>query len=187
VLAAYEAADRERSIRDRRWTIEHLFIGRPDHYPRIRALGVVVSAQDHLYLAAPSLANYWGRARAEQVTPVRTFLDEKLLVAGGTDSPVIPYNPFWSMYHFITRETISDGVYGANQRIGREDALRIFTINNARLTFEENVKGSIEPGKLADLVVLSGDYLTVPEKQIESLKALATMVGGRFVYTDPAW
>ena len=186
VLAAYEAADKERSIRERRWAIEHLFIGRPDHYPRIRALGVVVSAQDHLYLAAPSMAKYWGRARAEQVTPVRTFLDEKLLVAGGTDSPVIPYNPFWAMYHFITRDTISDGVYGAGQRITREEALRIYTINNARLTFEENIKGSIESGKLADLVVLSADFLTVPESAIPSIKPLATMVGGRFVYvTEP--
>ena len=182
VLAAYEAADKERSIRERRWAIEHLFIGRPDHYPRIRALGVVVSAQDHLYLAAPSMAKYWGRARAEEVTPVRTFLDEKLLVAGGTDSPVIPSNPFWAMYHFITRDTISDGVYGAGQRITREEALRIYTINNARLTFEENIKGSIEPGKLADLVVLSADFLTVPESAIPSIKPLATMVGGRFVY-----
>jgi len=187
VLDAYEAADREKSIKGRRWAIEHFFIARPDHFPRARALELVVSAQDHLYLAAPSMAKYWGRSRAEQVTPVRTFMDERLLVAGGTDSPVIPYNPFWSMYHFITRETISDGVYGANQRIGREAALQMFTINNARLTFEEKLKGSIEPGKLADLVVLSADYLTIPEKQIESLKALATMVGGRFVYTDPAW
>jgi len=185
VLSAYEAADKERSIKDKRWAIEHLFIGRPDHYPRIRALGVVVSAQDHLYLAAPSMAKYWGRARAEQVTPVRTFLDEKLLVAGGTDSPVIPYNPFWAMYHFITRETISDGVYGANQRITREEALRMFTINNARLTFEESIKGSLEPGKLADLVILSADFLTVPESSIQSIKPVATMVGGRFVFGGP--
>ena len=182
VLDAYEAADKERSIKGRRWSIEHLFIGRPDHYPRIRTLGVVVSAQDHLYLAAPSMAKYWGRERAEQVTPVRTFLDERLLVAAGTDSPVIPYNPFWSMYHFITRDTISDGVYGANQRITREEALRMYTINNARLTFEEAIKGSIEPGKLADLVILSADFLTVPEREIQSIKPVATMVGGKLVF-----
>ena len=99
---------------------------------------------------------------------------------------MIPYNPFWAMYHFISRETISDGVYGANQRITREEALRVFTINNAKLTFEENLKGSIGRGKLADLVVLPADILTIPEKQIESLKPVATMVGGRFVYSDPA-
>jgi predicted amidohydrolase YtcJ len=186
VLDAYEAANRERSIKDRRWTIEHWFIAAPDQFPRARALGLAISAQDHLYLAAPSVAKYWGRERAENITPVRTFLDEGFLVAGGTDSPVIPYNPFWAMYHFITRDTISDGVYGAAQRITREDALRVYTINNARLTFEENLKGSIEAGKLADLVVLAADYLTIPEKQIESLKPVATMVGGRFVYMDPA-
>jgi predicted amidohydrolase YtcJ len=133
------------------------------------------------------MAKYWGRARAENVTPVRTFLDQGLLVAGGTDSPVIPYNPFWAMYHFITRDTISDGVYGPDQAITREDALKLYTINNAKLTFEDNAKGSIEKDKLADLVVLSADYLEVPVKQIESIKALATMVGGRFVYQDPSW
>jgi predicted amidohydrolase YtcJ len=151
----------------------------------VKALGIAVSAQDHLYLAAPSMTKYWGRARADQVTPVRTFLEQGFLVAGGTDSPVIPYNPFWAMYHFITRDTISDGVYGANQRITREDALKLFTINNARLTLEDQAKGSIENGKLADLVVLSADYLGVPEKEIESIKPLATMIGGHFVYTDP--
>jgi len=187
VLDAYEAANRERSIKGKRWTIEHWFIAAPDQFPRARALDVAISAQDHLYLAAPSMAKYWGRERAEQVTPMRTFLDQGFMVAGGTDSPVIPYNPFWAIYHFITRDTISDGVYGPSQRISREEALRVYTINNARLTFEDNLKGSIEPGKLADLVVLSADYLTVPEKQIESLKALATMVGGRFVYMDSAF
>src|SRR5437660_9387128 len=93
VLDAYEAADRERSIRGRRWTIEHYFIARPDQFARVRALGLAISAQDHLYLAAPSVAKYWGRERAEQVTPMRTFLDQGFLVAGRTDSPVIPYNP----------------------------------------------------------------------------------------------
>jgi predicted amidohydrolase YtcJ len=185
VLDAYQAANAERSIAGKRWTIEHYFIARPDQFATVKALGIAVSAQDHLYLAAPSMAKYWGRARADQVTPVRTFLEQGLLVAGGTDSPVIPYNPFWAMYHFITRDTISDGVYGANQRITREDALKLFTINNARLTLEDQAKGSIENGKLADLVVLSADYLGVPEKEIESIKPLATMIGGHFVYTDP--
>jgi predicted amidohydrolase YtcJ len=187
VLDAYEAADRDRSINGKRWTIEHFFIARPDHFPRVKALGLAVSAQDHLYLAAPSMAKYWGRARAEHVTPLHTFLDQGLLVGGGTDSPVIPYNPFWSMYHFITRDTISDGVYGLDQAITREDALKLYTINNARITFEDNAKGSIEKDKFADLVVLSADYLEVPVRQIPSIKALATMVGGRFVYEDPAW
>jgi len=89
------------------------------------------------------------------------------------------------MYHFVTRDTISDGVYGAHERISREQALRTYMINNAKLSFEEAIKGSLETGKLADLVVISGDFLTVPDKEIERMRALATMVGGRFVYTTP--
>src|SRR5213078_3752575 len=74
--AVGDAANSDQSIRGKRWSIEHFFIARPDHFPRVRALDLVVSAQDHLYLAAPSLVTYWGRQRAEQVTPVRTFLDQ---------------------------------------------------------------------------------------------------------------
>jgi predicted amidohydrolase YtcJ len=183
VLDAYEAADRDSSIKGRMWVIEHAFIARPDHYPRMRALGLAISAQDHLYLAAPSMKAYWGPQRAENVTPMATFLRERFLVAAGTDSPVIPYSPFWALYHFVTRDTISGGVYGAHERISREDALRAYTINGAKLTFEDRIKGSLEAGKLADLVVLAGDYMTVPEKDIERMRVLATMVGGRFVYT----
>lgn len=187
VLDSYEAANQDASLKGKRWAIEHLFIGRPEHFNRIKALDLMVSAQNHLYLAGPSVKKYWGSARAENVTPMRTFLDQGLTVAGGTDSPVIPHNPFWAMYHFISRETISDGTYAANQKISREEVLRVFTINNARLTFEENIKGSLEPGKLADLLLLPGDFLTMPEKNIESLKPVITMVGGKVVYRNPAY
>ena len=98
----------------------------------------------------------------------------------------MPVNPFWAMYHFITRDTISDGVYGASERATRKEVLRMFTINNAELNTEGNTKGSIEAGKLADFVVLSDDYLTVPEAAIENLRAEATYVGGRQVYRDLA-
>ncbi|MGI9024027.1 MAG: amidohydrolase, partial [Burkholderiaceae bacterium] len=182
VLDAYEAANRDQPIAGKLWVIEHAFIARPDHYPRMRALGLAISAQDHLYLAAPSMKAYWGRDRAENVTPMATFLREGFLVAAGTDSPVIPYSPFWAIYHFVTRDTISDGVYGPHERVSREQALRAYTINSAKLTFESDLKGSLEVGKFADLVVLSGDILTVPEKDIERMRALATMVDGRFVY-----
>ena len=136
-------------------------------------------------MAAPVLKNYWGKERASQVTPVKSYLDEGFMLAGGTDSPVIPLSPYWAMYHFITRDTISDGIYGANQAVSsREAVLRMMTINNAKLTGEESVKGSIEVRKVADFAIISADYLTIPAKQIESLKALATYVGGRMVYQD---
>jgi predicted amidohydrolase YtcJ len=185
VLAAYEAANAEKSIAGKRWTIEHGFIPAPDQFPRMKALDLVISAQDHLYLAGPSLVNYWGPARAARTTPMREYLDRGFIVAGGTDSAVVPYRPLWVVYHFVTRNTISGGVLGANQKITRKEALQVETINNAYLTFEERVKGSIEPGKLADLVVLPEDILTCPDKHIEQMNVVMTMVGGKVVYREP--
>jgi predicted amidohydrolase YtcJ len=182
VLAAYEAADAERSIVGRRWTIEHGFLPREEHFARMKKLELVVSAQDHLYLAGPSLVKMWGPRRAAWVTPVRAYLDHGLMVSGGTDAPVVPYPPLWVFYHFVTRDTISGGVLGADQKITRQEALRLETINNAYTTFEEKIKGSIEPGKLADLAVLPDDLMTVPAKSIESMKVLMTIVGGKIVY-----
>jgi predicted amidohydrolase YtcJ len=182
VLAAYEAADAEQPIAGRRWSIEHGFIPRADHFPRMKKLGLVISAQDHLYLAGPSLVKYWGLERASWTTPMRTYIDQGLTVAGGTDASVVPYPPLWVFYHFVTRDTISGGVLGADQKITRQEALAVETINNAYLTFEEKIKGSIEPGKLADLVVLPDDIMTCPPKDIESMQVLMTIVGGRIVY-----
>jgi predicted amidohydrolase YtcJ len=184
VLNAWETMDKEKPGTVKGWTIEHAFVVRPEQLDRIKALGVLLSVQAHLYVAAPVLSNYWGHDRAEHVTPVRTFLDKGFKLAGGTDSGNMPVNPFWAMYHFITRDTISAGVYGASERATREEVLRMFTINNAELNSEASTKGSIEAGKLADFVVLSDDYLTVPEAAIEDLRAEATYVSGRQVYRD---
>lgn len=185
VLDGYEAADADQSLAGKRWSLEHGFIPRADHFPRLRALEVVISAQNHLYLAGPSLVKYWGAERAAWTTPVRTYLDEQLPVAAGTDSAVVPYPPLWTIYHFVTRDSINGGVYGADQRIRREEALRASTSGNAYLTFEEELKGSIEPGKLADLVVLSDDIMTCPPERIEQMTVLMTMVGGTVVFEHP--
>jgi predicted amidohydrolase YtcJ len=188
VIDAYEAANAERSITGRRWAVEHLFVSRPDQIERLKKLDVALSVQDHLYLAGPSLKKYLGSERASQITPVKTYLDQGFLVVGGTDSPVVPFNPFWEFYHFLTRETITDGVYGANERVAsRVDLLRMITINYALLTGESDIKGSIEPGKLADFAVLSDDLLTVAEREIPRTKALATYVAGKEVYRDPSF
>src|SRR5262245_17752307 len=185
VLAAYEAANAEKSIVGRRWTIEHAFIPRPDHFPRMKRLGLIISAQDHLYVAGPSLVKMWGQKRTEWMTPLRTYLDRGLIVSLGTDSSVVPYPPLWVFYHFVTRDTISGGVLGPDQKITRQEALKLQTINNAYTTFEEKTKGSIEPGKFADLVMLEQDIMTAPEKSIEAMKVLMTMVGGKIVWRLP--
>ena len=185
VLDVYEKVNAEQSIVGKRWSIEHGFIPAMDHFPRIRNLGLTISAQNHLYVAGPSLDKYWGRARADWVTPVRTYLDENIPVSGGTDASVVPFPPLWVLYHFITRDTITGGVFGADQAITREEAVRLTTISNAHLTFEEDSKGSIESGKLADLVVLADDIMTCPETCIRDADVVMTMVGGKIVYENP--
>ena len=188
VLEAYEQANEEHPIAGKRWTIEHGFVVHPQQIAEMKKLGLILSVQDHLYLAGPAMKRYWGSARASEVTPVKDYLKSGLLLVGGTDSPVIPFNPFWEIYHFNTRDTISDGVYGADQKVeSRATLLRMVTINYAKMIGEDAKKGSIEPGKLADFAVLTDDVLKVPAKRLLRTKALATYIGGKEVYRDPSW
>jgi len=188
VLDAYAAADKDSPIKGKRWSVEHAFVSRPEQVARLKKLDVAVSAQDHLYLAAPVLKKYWGWATASEVTPIKTYLDAGLLVTGGTDSPVVPFNPFWNLYHMASRDTISDGVYGADQKIvSRPLLLRLVTINYAKLIGEDKTRGSIEPGKLADFAVLTDDFLTAKLEAVRDMKALSTWVGGREVYHAPGY
>jgi predicted amidohydrolase YtcJ len=182
LLDAYEQADRDQSIVGRRWTLEHALLTRPEHIPRIKALGLVVSAHDHAYVAGASLVKYWGAERANAVAAVKDLLAAGIVVGGGTDWPVVPYSPFAALYYWISRDTVSAGPLGIGQRLTREQALRMYTINNAYITFEEDVKGSLEPGKYADLVIIDRDYMAVPEKEIRDIRVMATMVAGAWRY-----
>ncbi len=185
VLDAYEAADRQRSIRDRRWIVEHIPLVHRDQMQRMKRLGVLVSAQFQPYADAANMLKRWGPERTERAVPMRELLDEGLVVSGGSDWPGAPNNPFVNIYFYVTRKTLTQGTVGPAQRITRDEALRVETINNAYLTFEEHLKGSIEPGKLADFVILSDDVLTVPEEAIRDIRPLAVYVGGRQVYSRP--
>jgi predicted amidohydrolase YtcJ len=185
VITGYEAANAVKSISGRRWSIEHGFIPAPEHFERMNKLGLMLSAQDHLYVAGPSLEKYWGSQRANWVTPMRAYIDHHVPVSGGTDSAVVPYPPLWVVYHFVARDTISGGVFGEEQAITREEAIRAVTTGYSYLTFDEDIKGSLEPGKLADLVVLSEDIMTCPETHIRDMSVLMTIVGGQTVYKNP--
>jgi len=181
-LDAYEKANKEKPLARKRWSLEHLLYTRPDQFKRIQDLGLVVSTQFHGYMAAADMVTFWGPERAAKSTRVRDWLDAGLTVGGGSDWSLLPADPFWMIYWFVTRDSRLSGVLGPDQRVSREEALRIMTLNNAYITMEESIKGSLERGKLADLVVLSADVMTVPEKQIRDIHALMTMVGGKVVY-----
>ena len=120
-----------------------------------------------------------GPCRAHKTLIEKMGIDS---LGAGTDFPVNPINPLLNMYIMVTRKDPNGNVYGASEAISREQALRLYTSAAAHYTFEEGRKGTLEPGKLADLVVLSADYLTVPEDQIKDIKADATIVGGKVVF-----
>jgi predicted amidohydrolase YtcJ len=181
VLDAYEAADRDRSIRDRRWIVEHIPVVHADQIRRMKQLGVLVSAQFQPD-GSEEMEKRLGPARFERAVPMRELLDAGLIVSGGSDWPGAPNNPFVNIYFYVTRQTANGRIAGEKQKITRLEALRVMTLNNAHLTFEENLKGSITAGKLADFVVLSDDPLTVPEDRLKGIKAIETYVGGRKVF-----
>ena len=186
VLDGYEAADAISSIRDKRWVVEHIPFVHPDQMERMARLGVLVSAQFQPYSGSEGSKRVLGAERADYSVPIKDMLDHKLVVSSGSDYPGEQNNPFACLYFYITRKTSNGGTSGAAQKITREQALRVATVNNAYLTFEENAKGSIEPGKLADFLVLSDDFLTVPDEQIKEIKPLAVYVGGKLMHAAPS-
>jgi len=192
VLQAYEAADRESPIRDKRWVVEHVPNVTPPLMDRLAKLGVIVSTNMAGYAGNYDVAvRTLGQEQAERQTPVREMLDHHLVVVWGSDyagpnpDTTTSNNPFIPLYYYVSRKTRDGRALGPQEKISREEALRIATNNNAFATWEEKVKGSIEPGKLADFVVLSGDFMTIPEDEILKLHSMATYVGGREVYSGP--
>lgn len=185
VLDAFEAADREKSIRDRRFILIHASLIRPEQMERAHRLGVRIDFQNvFMWDKAATVERFLGRAVADRAVPTKTLIEKMGIdsLGAGTDFPVNPVNPFLNMYIMVTRKDPNGNVYGASEAVSREQAMRLYTSAASRYTFEEGRKGTLEPGKLADLVVLSADYAAVPEDQIKDIKAEVTIVGGKVVF-----
>ena len=191
LLDAYEAADKVEPIRERRWTVTHGNFPYPDAIARAAKLGVVFDCQMAWHhFDGPALNGVFGPQRMKSFLPLRSLIDAGVVVVGGSDHMIRldardslnPYHPFFGMWMAVTRRTVDGEALNPEQRITREEALRMWTINGAYGTFEEKIKGSIEPGKLADMVVISKDYLTCPEDEIKDIEAELTVVGGRVVH-----
>jgi len=183
-LDAFEYANAQTPIVKRRWMIDHAFLLGPQHYDRVKRLGLIINSQYmHNYELGALILKAWKRPLADRSEPYREWLQNGIMFAGGSDGPISYYaEPLLEIYGEVTRGTQWGGRLGPDQGISREDAIRSVTINGAYTTFEEKVKGSIEPGKYADFVILSGDILKVPPEKIRDLKVLATVLGGRTVY-----
>jgi predicted amidohydrolase YtcJ len=182
LLNSYEAIHRQDPLTHKRWVVDHAHFGQPRHIERIKSMNLLVYMQYHLYMYYPIFAGYHGAEAVSHLFPARQWLDAGVHVAAGSDYSKMPPNPFEGLYFFITRDTKKWGIKGPEHGVTREQALRMYTWNCAYGSFEEHLKGSLEAGKLADFVVLSDDYLTVPDRAIRDLKSLATVVGGDIVH-----
>jgi predicted amidohydrolase YtcJ len=183
LLDVLERVDREIPIRDLRWSIAHLHDASDLSLTRMKALGVGWLMQNGLYFAASAFLAARGPA-INRSPPLRTALRLGLHVGGGTDANrVMSYNPFVSLKWMTDGRTV-DGMTtrAASQLVSREEALRFYTKGSAWFTFDDDRRGTLEPGRLADLAVLDKDYLTVPDDELGSLRSLLTMVDGRIVY-----
>jgi len=159
-----------------RWTLEHVFEITPQQIERLKKIGVGVRVQDHDYIR-----NQYSAWKAGP--PYRTLLDSGIRMGAGSDSAVVgALNPWLGIYFMITGKDAGGDLLLPGQQIGRKDALRLYTIANAWFNFEENEMGSIEAGKLADLVVLDQPFLTIADEDIKRMKPVLTMVGGRIVH-----
>jgi predicted amidohydrolase YtcJ len=191
LLDAYEAADKEKPIKGRRFSITHVNFPNAAAIARAKKLGVTFDSQIAWHhFDGPALKDVFGPSRMAHFLPFRSIIDAGVVVGGGSDhmirfdsrKAINPYNPFFGMWMAITRQTADGTVLNPEQRITREEALRMWTINGAYLSFEEDVKGSIEPGKLADMVVISKDLPTCPVDDIKDIEALLTVVDGKVVH-----
>lgn len=183
VLDAYAAAHAASPLRGKRWTLIHMMRARPEHLVRAREMGLVITAQQPLmYALAGGFLKYWGPDRTADCEPLRMYLDSGLPVGGGSDSPVTPYQPLLGIWSSVTRETELAGVQGPQWGIGMADAFRWYTQGSAYTAFEEDLKGTLEVGKLADLIALSLDPFRASPADVRDAKVLLTMVGGRIVH-----
>jgi predicted amidohydrolase YtcJ len=186
ILDCFEEVNKVLPIQGLRWQIAHLENVSEATLRRMKALNVGWAVQDRLLYAGPIVAKVLGPEGSRRAPPIATALKMGLHVAAGTDSDqVAPYNPFVSLRWLLDGKMI-DGtpMRGPEESPSREEALRMYSLNSAWFTFDEDIRGSLEPGKYADLAVLSEDYMTVPVEKIGELTSLLTMIGGKAVYGE---
>jgi predicted amidohydrolase YtcJ len=188
ILSIYEQVTSENGKRDRRFRIEHAQHLRAQDIARFARAGVIASMQPYHAIDDGRWAEKRiGKERAKTTYAFRSLIDSGATLAFGTDWTVAPLNPLLTIYAAVTRRTL-DGKnpkgWVPEQKISVEETVRAYTVGSAYAEFQENVKGTIAVGKLADLVLLSRDIFTIDPTEIENVKVVLTMIDGRVVYEE---
>ncbi|HEY3443524.1 MAG TPA: amidohydrolase [Paludibaculum sp.] len=191
LLDAFERLDKEQSIAKRRHHVMHGSFMSEDAIARMKRMGVAVDAQPGwMYFDVPALGRVFGLQNMRYFFPLKSFLNNGIPVAGGSDhmlgldkdAAVNPFDPFFNMWMCVARQTREGNSFYAEERVDRRDALRMWTTGAAWIQTSEKQRGTLEVGKLADLVVIDQDFLNCPEDELKSIAPVLTMVEGRTVY-----
>ena len=184
-LSVFERVNGRESFKTR-FIIDHAETVSPANIERINALGGGIAIQHRMAFQGEYFIARYGRDAATQTPPIGEMLKNGLPVGAGTDATrVASYDPWVALYWLSTGKTLGNvSLYGEDNIVSREQALRLWTEGSAWFSGEQNMKGTLAPGKLADLAVLSDDYLTVPEREILHIHSVLTVVDGNIVYAD---
>lgn len=183
-LDVFERVDREVPLRDLRWFFDHCETISDRSIDRIKALGGGIAIQHRMAFQGEHFIQRYGKAAAERTPPIRRMLQAGVAVGAGTDATrVASYNPWTSLSWLVTGRTVGGtALYPEENLVSREEALRLYTTGSAWFSREEEQKGKLAPGFMADLAVLSEDYFEVPPERIRGIESLLTMLGGEVVH-----
>jgi hypothetical protein len=182
-LDCIERAQKEIPVDDMRHRIEHNSLCTPKQLKRIKELGVTPSSSiGYMYGLGDQYSENFGPERSRWLHPHKTMMEMGIIAGGNSDCPVTYYSPFVQIYEAVTRKTSSGKLVSPEERISPMDAIRVYTWNGAYLGKDEEKLGSIEQGKLADIIVLDRDILTIPEDEIKDIQVVMTIVDGKIVY-----
>ncbi len=182
VLTLYERLQKEHPRKDPRFRIEHCTVINKDILRRMKALNVIPTPfSTYVYFHGEKM-KYYGKERLENMFAVKSFLDAGIKVTQASDYPPGPFEPMMALRSQVSRTDWQGNVWGSSQKVSVAEAIKVGTINGAYASYEENIKGSLEAGKLADLVVLGKDPEKVDPLELINIPIVRTMVGGKWVY-----
>jgi predicted amidohydrolase YtcJ len=183
-LTVFEEVNRQVPFNGLRWFFDHAETISRRNIARVGALGGGIAVQDRMTFQGEYFVERYGARKAEHSPPIRQMLAAGVRVGAGTDATrVASYNPFLSLYWLVSGKTVGGTtLYPAANRVDRTEALRLYTRGSAWFSNDDDKKGTIKVGQLADLAVLSADYFSVPEEQIKLLESVLTIVGGKIVH-----
>src|ERR1039458_711844 len=183
VLDSYAAVIQQLGLKDHRFRIVHAGISTPTVQKRLRELNVLVDGNPPFVYWIGSWFQKYGPERVRWSYPAKSYIENGIIEAAGSDVPVTPLSPWWGIWAAVVRRDLQSGqILAPEERISVEQALTLYTRNGAYAGFEEDRKGVLDPGKLADFIVVDRDVLTVPAEELKDVKVMQTFVGGRSVY-----